>query len=93
MTTISSIMPITDLRQNAASALAAIRNSGEPLVITQRGRAAAVLLSVEAYERGERERTLLRLLAKGEVEIRQGKGNSLKSVLAKADRKLRDAGL
>ena len=38
-------------------------------LITQRGRAAAVLLSADAYERSERERHLLRLLVRGEQEI------------------------
>ena len=50
------IIPITDLRQDAAGALDRVRRSREPVVITQRGRAAAVMLSMEAYELGERER-------------------------------------
>ncbi len=62
-----------------------VRNSKEPLVITQGGRAAAVLLSVEAYERSERERELLSLLARGEKEIEAGAGYDLDSVLAEAD--------
>ena len=62
-----------------------VKNSKEPLVITQRGRAAAVLQSVEAYERSERDRELLRLLAKGEKEIEAGEGYDLDSVLAEAD--------
>ena len=54
-------------------------------MITQRGRAAAVLLSVEAYERSERDRELLRLLARGEKEIETAEGYDLDSVLAEAD--------
>ena len=44
-----------------------------------------MLLSVESYERGERERELLRLLARGDREIAAGEGHSLDSVLAEAD--------
>jgi PHD/YefM family antitoxin component YafN of YafNO toxin-antitoxin module len=55
------------------------------VVITQRGRAAAVLLSMEAYERSERERQLLHLLARGEQEIAAGKGFDLDEILAEAD--------
>lgn len=73
------------MRQNAAKVLKMVRNSKEPLVITQGGRAAAVLLSVEAYERSERERELLSLLARGEKEIEAGAGYDLDSVLAEAD--------
>lgn len=79
------IMPVTDLRQDAAAALKRVRNSKQPLVVTQRGRAAAVILSVDAYERAEHERQLLRLLARGEREIAKGKGHALDAVLAEAD--------
>jgi len=88
MPRVTDIIPVTDLRQDAAAALKRLRTSQQPVVITQRGRAAAVMLSVEAYEQREHERELLRLLARGEREIAQGKGHDLASVLAEADRLL-----
>ncbi len=90
MARVPKIVPITDLRQDAASLLDEIQNSDEPCVITQRGRATAVLLSVEAYERSQRENELLRLLAQGEKEVGEGKGHSLDSVLRDADRLLKN---
>ena len=84
------IIPITDLRQDAASVLRHVKEAKEPVFITQRGRAAAVMLSAEAYERGERDRELLRLLARGEKEIAAGKGYDLDAVLAEADAVLRE---
>ncbi len=80
-----NIVPISDLRQDAAKVLKRVRASREPLIITQRGRAAAVLLSVESFERSERDKELLRLLAMGEREIAAGKGYDLDAVLAEAD--------
>ncbi|MEX2145518.1 MAG: type II toxin-antitoxin system Phd/YefM family antitoxin [Candidatus Rokuibacteriota bacterium] len=85
------IIPITDLRQDAAAALKRVQTSQQPVVITQRGRAAAIMLSVEAYERSEHERQILRLLARGEREITAAKGHDLGDVLAEADRLLADA--
>jgi prevent-host-death family protein len=85
MVRVPDIIPITDLRQDAAAALRRVRTSKRPLVITQRGRVAAVMLSVEAYERAEHEREILRLLARGEREIAAGAGHDLDSVLAEAD--------
>jgi prevent-host-death family protein len=82
---LARIIPISDLRQSAAKILKQVRDSREPLVITQRGRAAAVMLSVEAYERSERDREILQLLAKGEREIGAGVGYDLDSILAEAD--------
>lgn len=90
MAKVPSIIPVTDLRQDAAAALKRLHASKQPVVITQRGRAAAVLLSMEEYERGEHERQLLRLIARGEQEIAAGKGIDLDSVLAEADRLLGD---
>ena len=80
-----NIIPISDLRQDAAKVLKRVKDSREPIVITQRGRAAAVMLSVEAFEQSERDGELLRLLAKGEREIEAGEGHDLDSVLAEAD--------
>jgi prevent-host-death family protein len=85
MVKVSNIIPVSDLRKDAAKVLKLVRNSKEPIVITQRGRPAAVMLSAEAYERSERDRELLRLLAKGEKEIEAGEGYDLDSVLAEAD--------
>ena len=85
MAKVPQIIPITDLRQDSSSVLKKVRTSREPLIITQRGRAAAVMLSVEAYERTEREREILHLLARGEKEIAAGRGYDLDSVLAEAE--------
>jgi len=87
------IVPVSDLRQDAAKLLKRVHDSNEPLIITQRGRAAAVMLSVEAYERSERDRDLLHLLARGEKEIERGEGHDLSSVLADADALLAEESL
>ena len=85
MTKIPAIIPVTDLRKDAAAALKRARVSKQPLVITQRGRAAAVLMSMDVYETAEQQRQLLRLLAQGEKEIASGKRFDLEEVLKEAD--------
>jgi len=80
-----NIIPISDLRQDASNLLKQLRKSKEPLIITQRGRASAVMIGVEAYEESEHEKELLRLLARGEKEIEIGQGYDLDKVLAEAD--------
>ena len=90
MQRVPRIVPVTDLRQDAAAVLKRLQASSEPLVITQRGRAAAVLISLEAYERSRQERELLRQLARGEQEIGSGRGYSLDAVLREADALLKD---
>ncbi len=91
MAKIHELIPVTDLRQDAAAILKKVRASKDPVIITQRGRAAAVLLSVEEYERAGSERELLRLLAQGEKEIKAGRGHDLDRVLKEADALLEEA--
>ena len=80
-----SQIPVSDLKQDASATLKRVRKSKRPLIVTQRGKPAAVLLSVDAYQKGEQERKILKLLALGEREIAIGKGYDLDDVLAEAD--------
>jgi len=80
-----NILPVSDLRKEAANVLKTLRKNKEPIIITQRGRAAAVIIGVEAYEKSEHDKEILRLLAKGDKEIEVGKGYDLDRVLAEAD--------
>ena len=80
-----NILPVSDLRQDAAKILKRLRENNKPIIITQRGRAAAVIIGVEAYEKSEHDKEILRLLAKGEKEIEIGEGYDLDTVLAEAD--------
>jgi prevent-host-death family protein len=88
MSALPDIVPITDLRANAAGVIKRAADSQAPVVITQRGRAAAVVVSAKAYERTQHELEILRALAKGEAEIEAGEGADLDTVLAEADRLL-----
>lgn len=44
------IIPITDLQQKTKKYVQQVRETGRPIYITQRGRAAAVLISAEEFE-------------------------------------------
>jgi len=80
-----SILPVSDLRQDAANVLKQLRDNKAPIIITQRGRAAAVMISIEAYKKSEHDKELLRLLAKGNRETETSEGYDLDAVLADAD--------
>ncbi len=80
------IIPISDLRQNASDVVKGVSSSGEPVFITQRGRAAAVMVSMQFYEESQHELDILRLLARGEKEMEAGVGYELDEVLKEADR-------
>ena len=91
MLTVPKIIPISDLRQNASDVVKSVSSSREPVFITQRGRAAAVMVSMEVYENSQHETDVLHLLARGEKEIEAGIGHELDDVLKEADRFLEAA--
>jgi prevent-host-death family protein len=82
------IIPISDLRRNASDVVKGVSKTKQPVFITQRGKAAAVMMSMETYEETQHEMDILRLLAKGEKEIEAGVGYDLDEVLQEADRLL-----
>jgi prevent-host-death family protein len=84
MATLPTIIPISDLRQDAAGVVKRAVASDRPVVITQRGRATAVLVSAEAYDRVQYENELLRALARGDAEIAVGDGRDAVDVMAEA---------
>jgi len=85
MARLPEVVPITELRQDATAIVDRASSAREPIVITQRGRPAAVMVGIEAYERTQHELELLRLLARGQREIEAGKGHDLDEVLAEAE--------
>ncbi len=82
---VPTIVPISDLRQDASGIVKRASASGEPVFITQRGRASAVLVSAGSYERTQNELAVLRLLVRGEADIAAGVGYDLDVVMAEAD--------
>ena len=88
MASVPKIVPISDLRQDASNIVKRLAASREPVIITQRGRAAAVMVGVQAYEQTQHELELLRLLAAGEKDIASGIGFDMDAVFAEADKLL-----
>jgi prevent-host-death family protein len=86
MSKVPAIVPVSDLRQDAANVLGRVKKSRQPVIITQRGRAAAVMVSIDEYDRADQEREMLRRLLAGEKQIASGRGRDLEDVLADVDK-------
>ncbi len=71
------IIPITDLQRQAGQIVSGLNETAEPVIITQRGRAAAVLLPVARYEQIEED--LARL---DELELREMLSEAEKQIAA-----------
>ncbi|MGZ9145895.1 MAG: type II toxin-antitoxin system Phd/YefM family antitoxin [Nitrospira sp.] len=68
------IRSLSDFRSNVASFVSQVRQTKRPLVLTQHGRGAAVLLDVGAYEALVEKAELLEDIREAETEIKAGKG-------------------
>ena len=44
------VQPVTEFRANAAQFIEQVRTTGEPVILTQHGQSAAVLIDVAGYE-------------------------------------------
>ena len=85
MSAMPNIVPISELRRDASAIVKHAATSGDPVFITQHGRASAVLVSAGTYERTQREVEILRILAQGEAHIAAGSGYDLDVVMAEID--------
>jgi len=47
---VSDIRPLSEFRANTAALIAQVRKTGRPLVLTQHGKSAVVLLDVRHYQ-------------------------------------------
>jgi len=69
----SQIKPISYLKAHAAEIMRELNENREPLVITQNGEAKAVIQDIESYEQTQETLALLKILALGTRQIKDGK--------------------
>ena len=67
------IRPVTYLKSKAADLLAQLNKTRRPVVITQKGEARAVLQDPDSFEEMRAAIGLLKLLAQGEQDVREGR--------------------
>ncbi len=73
MNYIDAIEPVTVLKTRSAELIRKARESGQPILITQNGKASAVLQDVESYQRQREALLLLKYLARGDRDYREGR--------------------
>lgn len=89
---LQQIAPITDLKRDAASLIEQAQEQQAPIIITQNGRATAVLQDVESFEADRRAFALLKLVVQGEDDISRGRSVSLAEHRKRMSALLRERG-
>ena len=83
----TDIRPLSDFRANIASIIEEIKTTKRPVVLTQHGRSAAVMLDVAEYEKILEKIELMNDIEIAEAQIKSGKGishNKAKSQILKS---------
>lgn len=84
----TDIQPVTYMKTQAARLLRSVEETRRPVVITQNGRAKGVLLDVSTYEELRDATLLLKLIAQGEADEREGRVLSQGAVFAELRERL-----
>ena len=87
----TQIKPISDLKANAAGIIEEIAETRDPVIITQNGRATAVLQDVKSYEENEQAMALLKLLLLRQQDVIAGRAKPAREVLERLRRRIPSA--
>ena len=80
-----TIQPISHFRAHTTAILEEMRETGMPIILTQNGRAAAVVVSPEEWEATQESLAMLQLLALRLDEVKHGKSSDFDSVMDEVD--------
>ena len=84
----SSIEPITVFKTRSAQLVRRARQARKPILITQNGKATAVLQDIDSFLEQRQALLLLRFMVQGDRELKKGKGVSAARATAHLRRKL-----
>ena len=79
------IKPISYLKSSAAAIIKEFAVNPEPIIITQHGVAKMVVMDIHEYEKQQETFALLKLLALGKKEFREGKFGDAEAFLDEMD--------
>ncbi len=68
------VRPVTEFRSHTSAVLEQVQKTKRPVILTQHGRSAAVLLDVEAYEALVDEVAVIRDVRTAEAQLDAGMG-------------------
>ncbi len=83
----TDIKPVSEFRAKAADLIERVRSTRRPLVLTQRGRSAAVVVAVDDYEQLVEEVETLRDIRAAEGQINSGRKVSNREAKAQLRRR------
>lgn len=77
------VIPLSDLKINPGKVVNHAKDSHRPVLVTSRGRGIAVLQGLEEYEKNVEELAFTKAIAKGMLDIKEGKKSDINDVKAR----------
>jgi len=77
----SAIRPLAFLKAHAAEVIREVNDTRDTIIITQNGRAKAVVQDISTYEQNQETMALLKLLAQGRRSAKEGRSKPLRQVI------------
>lgn len=84
-----SIQSISYVKSNAAEVVDRVCETGEPVIVTQNGRARVIIQDLKTYERTQETLAILELARQGDEDIAAGRTQPIKSAFAELRKEIR----
>ena len=82
------IEPLSEFRKKSADFLKRLKKEKQPIILTQHGKSAAVLMDVSEYERFTNKMEMLEDLLEAKQQVEQGKTYSTEEAKKRIDKHL-----
>jgi prevent-host-death family protein len=86
---ITNLQPVTEVKRRATELIAELQATRQPMLITQHGRAAAVMMDIESYEAMQRRMEIMMLLSQSRQDLAEGRGRTQDQVAERLGKKYR----
>ena len=80
------LVPVTDIKRKATEIIGLLQIEQEPLLITEHGREAAILMDVASFRMQERKIALLEGIIRGQKALAEGRTLTHEEVLARTSK-------
>ena len=78
------VIPVSELKSHMKAVLKRVSQTGRPVLVTQNGHSAVLIVDVEAFQKQQNKLKILEEIAKGEREILEGEGLTHSEVVKRA---------
>jgi len=82
------IEPLSEFRKKSADFVKRLKKEKQPIILTQHGKSAAVLMDVSEYERFTKKMEMLEDLLEAKQQVDQGKTYSMKEAKERVEKHL-----